>query len=535
MTKGEGSGLSKNWHWLLAFVAIVLVLVLAIFLNIEHTDNTATNIINTIDIDDGDTKINWSRYTPEEIELTESLKITKPGIYHLTGSLEGSISVNVLKEDPVRIILDNVTIKNESGPAIACYEADDLVIELIGENLLEDGSYYSADYDEDVTGVIYSKADLTFQGDGVLGLVANYQDGIVSKDDLKIKSGTYNIVANDDGIRGKDSVYILNGDFMIVAKADAIKSSNENIQGKGFVLIEDGEFSIKASAKGIKATNSILIKGGNFIIDSYDDAVHSNNYIGIKDGSFEISSNDDGMHADKELIIDGGTVDVKKAYEGLEAQAITINGGKISLETNDDGINAGGGADESSANRVGAGVFDMNTDCVLTINGGEVYVNASGDGVDSNGYLYFNGGTTIIDGPTSNGNGALDSGSGIIMNGGEVIAVGASGMAETLGSTSNVHNISVYFTSTLSSGTEIVIKNSHDEVVLSHTAAKTFNHLSAGTTKFELGSTYTIYIDDEEYEEFTISEITTVIGNTNSGFGPNSDQDKPQAPPDRKF
>ena len=98
------------------------------------------------------------------------------------------------------------------------------------------------------------------------------------------------------------------------------------------------------------------------------------------------------------------------------------------------------------------------------------------------------------------------------MNGGTVFAVGASGMAETLGATSNVHNISVFFTEVLEGGTLIEIKDSNNDTIFSHASAKTFNHLSAGSDKFVLGNTYAIYINGEKYTDFTISDITTVVG-----------------------
>ena len=511
---------SKTRHttkWVFSGLALVVLLVVAIIINNNHPISDVNKVQGTIDADNGDLKINWSRYGTYDIALSGAYTIAKSGTYHLTGSIEdGAIIINTSNEDKIRLILDNVSIKNSSGPAIICYEADDLVIELVGENTLEDGAKYVADYDEDVTGTIYSKADLTFQGEGTLNLVANYQDGIASKDDLKFNSGTYNIVAADDGIRGKDSVYIVDGDFKINAKGDAIKSTNEITAGKGFVLIEKGNFDLVAVNKGIKATNSILIYSGDFNIISTDDSIHSNNYVGIINGNFVIDSGDDGIHANKELIIDDGVIDIKKSYEGLEAQAITINNGNVSIMSSDDGMNAGGGADNSTMNRKGAGAFDADTNCVLVINGGNIYVNASGDGIDSNGYLYFNGGTVIVDGPTNNGNGALDSGAGIVMNGGIVIAVGASGMAETLGSNSTVNNVSIYFSSAQTADTKITIKNSSNETIIEHTPAKAFNHMSVGTSEFKTGGTYTIYIDDVEYQTFTISSITTTVGNSNT-------------------
>lgn len=507
-------------RWLIAVVAAVAVFALAIGLNVDKTDNSAAKVTGTIKTDNGDTKINWDRYASYNVELSDTLTITESGTYYLTGTLsDGSIIVKADSDSgKVRLVLDNVTIKNSTGPAIACYSADDLVIESVGENYLEDGTTYSSDLDEDVRGAIYSKDDLSFTGDGSLTLVANYEDGIVGKDDLKFNSGTYKITAKDDAIRGKDSVYIVGGTFALKSGGDAIKSTNETTDGKGFVLIEKGVFDITVAAKGIKATNSILIYDGTYNINSTDDSIHSNNYVGIIGGTYNIASGDDGIHADVELIVDGGTIKIAKSYEGLEAQKITINGGDISVVSSDDGINAGGGADSSSRNRPGANNFNTSTACVLEINGGTVYVNASGDGVDSNGYIYFNGGTVTVDGPTNNGDGALDSEYGIIMSGGEVIAVGASGMAETLGSSSSIYNVSIYFSSTLAAGTKVEIKNSVNETVISHTSAKTFAHLAAGTAKFQNGETYTVYVNGSKYTTFTISSVTTTVGNSNANF-----------------
>ncbi|MBR2803428.1 carbohydrate-binding domain-containing protein [Candidatus Saccharibacteria bacterium] len=466
---------SNTAQWLVLMVVLISVLTTAIIVNNSAPSaDPANSAVSAMDIDNGDLKINWDRYNTYEINLseTENVSITNSGTYHLTGSSNTPVIVNA-GDGVVKLILDNVAISNETGPAIACYAADDLVIELVGENRLEDGSTYDDKYDEDINGAIYSKADLTFLGDGKLTVVANYQDGIVSKDDLVIRNGTYNITAADDGIRGKDSVYVVGGDISVTSKEDAIKSTNDTTPGKGFVLIENGNIAIAAG--------------------------------------------DDGIHAESVLTIQNGTIDITKSYEGLEAPKIVINGGDVAVKANDDGINAGSSSDNTSTattnNRM---MMDSDANCEIIINDGNLYVNAAGDGIDSNGYIYFNGGTVIVDGPTNNGNGALDAGIGITANGGTVIAVGASGMAESLGSTSAVNNISVYFTSSQKAGTKITIKNSADETVLSHTSAKAFNHLSAATEKFVTGETYTIYLNGTEYETFTVLETTTTVGNTNS-------------------
>ena len=508
-----------DYKWLAIGAMVVTALISTIVINVGH-DN-GNKIERSINVDNGDLKINWDKYQTTDVILSESYTINKSGVYHLTGELEnGLVSINV-KDGVVKLILDNVTIKNSYGPAIACYEADDLVIELIGKNTLEDGETYAGNLDEDVKGVIYSKADLAFIGDGSLAVTANYQDGIVSKDDLKFNGGEYAIIAKDDGIRGKDSIYVVDGVFTIEAGGDGMKSTNETTAGKGFVLVKQGTINITASAKGIKAINSILIHAGDFKISSRDDSIHSNNYVGIMGANIEISSGDDGIHADKELIVDAGVISVLQSYEGLEAKAITINGGEISVVASDDGMNAGGGNDASANNRPGANQFDADTSCALTINGGKVYVNAAGDGMDSNGFLTFNGGEVIVDGPTNNGNGALDSGSGISFNGGSVVAVGASGMAESLGTTSSINNVSIFLASAQKAGTKIEIKNSAGGIILSHTSLKTFSHIAAGTEKFEEGETYTLYLNDTKTESFTINGIVTTVGSNSGNQMPN--------------
>lgn len=458
-------------RWLFAVVALVAVSIVAIVVNLHSSDNSPTKITGLVTVDNGDQKINWDRYSITDTELSDSLTITDSGIYHLTGTLtDGMVTIDSGVKGEVKLILDNVSITNSSGPAISCVSGDDLVIELVGENVLEDGAAYSANLDEDINGVLYSKADLSFNGDGTLNIVSNYQDAIVGKDDIKFGGGTYNIAAADDGIRGKDSVYITGGTFNIVSTEDAIKSANDTDSDKGFILVEGGDI--------------------------------------------QISAGDDGMHAEHTFAMQGGNINITKSYEGIEAPKIIINSGDIIVMSSDDGINAGSSSSDASTQTNGPFVQDEN--CELTINGGNVYVNASGDGVDSNGHIYFNGGKVVVDGPTNNGNGALDSGIDITMNGGEVIAVGSSGMAESMGKNSKVPSLSIYFSSAQASGTKLEIKNSAGDTIMAHTSAKTFTNAVIGSDNFSVGSTYTIYLNGEKYQDFTIQNTITTIGNSNS-------------------
>lgn len=504
-------------RWLILFLLIAVSLVVAISVNKVHIHDNKSNSVDVLDVDNSDVDINWDRYQTVDIELKESLRITKSGTYHLTGNLASGGIVVEAGVGEVRLILDNATINNPTGPAILCRSADEFVIEITGSSILSDGANYSDDYDEDIKGTIYSKADLTFQGNGNLTINGNHEDGIIGKDDLKFASGTYKINSVDDGILGKDSVYITGGQFIVESTANAIKSTNQDTPSKGFILIEDGSFNLKTMSKGLKAESSIIISGGKFTINAYDDALHTGNYLGIIDGDFNISSGDDALHADQKIEIDGGKLNVARSHEGIESPSVTINDGDIYLIASDDGVNAGGRTNES-------GETSTDSDCVLIINGGSIYINASGDGLDSNGWIYFNGGHIVIDGPTTDGNGALDATMGVVTNGGEIIALSSDEATASLGQTSLIHNVNIQFDIIQPPNTRIAIKDSEDFTILEHTSAKSFKQITAGTSGFLPRKTYTLYINDAPYQSFDISSTTTdvKINDTNLEYDENA-------------
>ena len=82
-------------------------------------------------------------------------------------------------------------------------------------NTLTDGSEYVQIDDNNIDSVIFSKADLTINGEGTLNISANYKNAIVSKDDLVITGGTYNITAKEDAFNGKDCIKVKDGTINI--------------------------------------------------------------------------------------------------------------------------------------------------------------------------------------------------------------------------------------------------------------------------------------------------------------------------------
>lgn len=536
-------------------ISIIFILLILIGFNYFKHNAKSDNIDKVIGISTNENsknveKIDYSQLERFDIKLTESLQIKTGGVYYLEGTIDnGQIQIDT--KENVKLILNNVNITNKTGPAIMIENANQVYIELTDNsvNYLADGEDYVVDVDGEPNGTIFSKDDLILDGTGKLIIDANYADGIVSKDNLKIIDGIYEINALDDAIRGKDSLVIMNGNFDINSLGDGLNATNDSDSKLGFILIENGEFNIVAtndgiqaetdlvinngnfniktgeentnsslentnlgkwnapfsknnstknnemdSAKGLKANNNIVIKNGNFIIDSSDDSIHSNEYVGISNGYFNLNSSDDGIHADKEIIIDGGTIDINKSYEGIESDRITINDGIINIISSDDGINAAGGNDESSMNnRPSMNNFGSNGNSKIQINGGNIYTNASGDGIDANGSIYMNGGTVIINGPTDSANGAIDYDKEFKVTGGTLIASGSSGMAQGVSNSSTQTTIVINFSTSINPDELISIHDSNNTEVITYKSQKKYQNLVISTSNLKLNELYTIY------------------------------------------
>lgn len=466
-----------------------------------------------------------------------TVTISKAGTYYASGTLDdGQIIVTVEKTDKVELVLNGAFISCSTSAPIYVTSCDEFTVTLADGtvNKLVDGAQYEYDVtgENEPDGALFSKDDMTLGGGGSLVVTANYNNGIVSKNDLKIEGGTITVVAKHDGIRGKDSVRISDGTVNVQSGGDAIKSNNAEETDKGYITIDGGHFNIsasedaiqaettltvnggsfliktgagsgsswsgnpygnasEASAKGLKASGSIAITGGNYNISSNDDAIHSNGDITIAGGVIEASSGDDGVHADNNLTISNGKINITKSYEGLESTNITIKGGTTRIKASDDGINGAGGNDGSSSGRPGSWGGGMGGgNAVVTISGGYLYVDAGGDGLDSNGSFTMTGGTVLVDGPTNGGNGALDYNSSFNVSGGVLIAAGSTGMAQNA-SQSSTQCCVLVFTSG-NADTVVNLSDSNGKSIVTYKPSKQFGCILISTPDMKLNTSYTV-------------------------------------------
>lgn len=272
-----------------------------------------------------------------------TVTIEQEGVYVLSGSAANAqVAVCAADDAKVQLVLDGLNIESADGPAIYVQQAKKCFITLAAgsENSVADSSTYTlADGADEPDAAIFSKCNLTIQGEGSLAVAGNYSCGIKSKDDLVVTGGNVSVTAVGNGIVGRDRLSIAAGNVAVDAQGNALKSTNE-AKGKGFVSITGGQVSLASGDAGIKAENLICITDGSVSVDAQDDALHSNGDVHIAGGQITASSGDDGIHADDALQVDGGAIDITQSYEGLEGHAIYLNDGDVSVVSSDDGLNA---------------------------------------------------------------------------------------------------------------------------------------------------------------------------------------------------
>ena len=211
--------------------------------------------------------------TVEEHTVT----ITEAGTYVFSGTLsEGQIVVDA-KDAKVQIVLEGVDITCATSAAIYVKNADKVFVTLAdgSENVLRNTGEYVAVDDNNIDAVIFSKANLTLNGNGSLMIEAENGHGIVSKGNLKITGGTYNITAEKHALSGKDSVRIAGGTFNLASGKDGIHAENEKDEEKGYIYIADGSFTIVSDGDGMDASGIVQIEDGTFDITAGGGAANS--------------------------------------------------------------------------------------------------------------------------------------------------------------------------------------------------------------------------------------------------------------------
>jgi hypothetical protein len=507
-----------------------------------------------ITLADGSIRFDGTGATASDKKVT----ITAAGTYVVSGtSTDSQIVVDSEEDGVVRLILNGADITCSTSAPIYVKNAEKAILVLAEgtENVLTDGANYVLDDSEsdEPNAAIFSKANLTINGTGSLKVTANYNDGITSKDDLKIVSGDITVDAVNDAIKGKDSLGVKDGTITVTADGDGMQATNDVDADKGYIDIQGGTIDITAdndgiqaqttllvsageltiltgggsanapadtrdsgfgggnrvststtaaaaetdstSAKGLKAAGSVFVVGGQINIDASDDSIHSNNGVTIDGGTITLASGDQGIQGDATVDINGGEMHITQAREGIQSAIVTMKDGSVYVRSSANGISCSSSTDSASG-----------SDMKLTVDGGYLYIDADGDGLDTNeGGIFVNGGIVVVNGPAGDNDGPLDYGSECKITGGYLLAVGSSGMAEAATDSSTQYSVMVNFDSAQAAGTLVHIQAEDGTDILTFAPTKQYQSVVLCSPDLKEGETYTVYLGGSSTGKMTDS------------------------------
>ena len=425
----------------------------------------------------------------DAVEISGStITIKDEGTYILSGTLDnGMIIVNADKTDKTQLVLNNVSIHSETSAPVYILQADKVFITIAegSSNTLSNGGTFTAIDDNNIDAVIFSKEDLTLNGAGTLTITSPAGHGIVSKDSLKLTSGTYDISSASHALTGKDDVCAANANFTLTSGKDGIHAENTDDTALGLVYIQSGTFTIASEGDGISAASYMQIDDGNFNIISGGGSANAENKTSDSWGNFmgggmggggrvpgsgknstmgnsagkasatgsagtdlngtatdtgadtttDTDSDDDStsikaIKASGNLTINGGTFTIDSADDSIHSNAsITVHGGAFDIASGDDGFHADETLTITSASINISESYEGLEGLHINISGGEITLTASDDGLnaaggtDQSGFGGQRGNETFGGGP----GGSSSSSSGSIVISGGTIHVTASG------------------------------------------------------------------------------------------------------------
>lgn len=505
------------------------------------------------------------------------LEIKEAGVYEISGTLSnGSIYVNADNESEVQLILNGVSVHNETSAALFCKKAKKVTLTLAEgtENSFSDGTVYVFEEGEDEPdATLYAKHDLVINGAGRLSVTSAYGDAVKGKDSFYIFDGEIVVNSVEDGIVGKDLLYIADGNVTVTAAADALKASNDVDATLGNIVIDGGSFALTTGTDGVQAENSLIINDGSFVIKTGGGSANAS--VRTEDHGFGgrewgkwgdwnssvttteegSTSSAKGLKAGVTLEITGGYFELDTSDDALHSNAnVTIAGGEFFITSGDDGAHADEvlrieGDNKFRVTKSYEGLEALE----VVINGGEIEITASDDGLNAaggadgsgferpgagrfgegQGEVTINGGMLTVnaagDGLDSNGNltinggtvtvfGPTNGGNGVLDYGGAFVLNGgtlfAAGSSEMAQTPADLSK-QYSLAAVLTSRGQAGSKVEivvNGAVVLSVEVPKQFNYIVASSKDFIKDAAVSVAVNGDECYEGTLADVVTCFG-----------------------
>lgn len=299
-----------------------------------------------------------------QLQSGEDQTITEEGVYILSGTAENAtVIIDTPDDAKVQLVLDGIAVSNDDFPCIYVKNADKVFVTTTdSENQLEVTGAFTADGETNTDAAIFSRDDLVLGGAGTL-TVSSTDNGISSKDDLKITGGTLVISSAADALEANESIAMAGGTVAITSSGDGLHAENDEDSSTGWVYIAGGTLQIEAGDDAIHATTILQIDGGSLSLSGAECLEAT--WIQINDGEMDIHASDDAVNA--------------AAKSDICLPTLEINGGGLTIAV---------GAGDTDA-------IDVNGN--LYIRGGSIDITAQSP-FDYDGQAEFSGGTLIVNG-----------------------------------------------------------------------------------------------------------------------------------------
>ena len=341
--------------------------------------------------------------------------------------------------------------------------------------------------------------------------------GIKCDSDMLISNSTVKINCNAvakaaKGIRVGGNLTVESGNITVATAGQGLLWLGEEtnttacagIKCVGNVDIKGGTFTLTSTGSGGKGMNiegDLNVYGGDITVATKGGLYYNNGEIEDTDYqgdpeevSSDFTSSPKGLKVDGNVTINGGNLNISTVGnngEGIESKNImTINGGTITVDARDDGLNASDGI------VICGGTFNL--------------VSKVNDGIDSNGDLHIKGGNIVACGGLGKERG-LDATEKVLLTGGSVMAIGGcNNTVEEVKSSQALIDIEGKFTH----GSKISVKaKDSEETIAEFTVPETYDpstieamakgikavggllegNILISTPDLVVGKTYTVY------------------------------------------
>lgn len=405
---------------------------------------------------------------------------------------------------------------------------------------------------------IVSKDDLVITG-GTYKIAAA-DNGITAKDQLKILDGSFDIDAANSAVKAKNADNAELGNIYIAGGIFTIEAEQDGFHATGSIVVDDGTITVNSGDDGFHAELDTVIHGGTILVEKSNEGLEGKRVV-VNGGDITINASDDGINAANSgddgvnainpgaNAVGSGDDDSNAASSNNDSSAAVNSGDDGSISGEADGKepqqmppdtengsdmqpsqdfdpenapsdgNAPQNFDPGNAPSDGDAPQKMqggpggggNSELYIKITGGTLTVSADGDGLDSNGGLLVTGGTTIVYGPTSDGDSALDYDGSAIATGGTLAAIGSAGMTESFSEDSTQPVITYYCTETQSAATTITLTDSDGSALFTIAPEKAYASIVFTCSEMKLDATYTLTAGTDN-EEITLTDIITTAG-----------------------